>query len=75
MHRFDPARDYALGLFRIGVGFLFTCHGAKTLFGVLGAKAPTTFDTWPGWFPEPRGNRAEPPATVDAGPPSSPRQH
>ncbi|MEC3980580.1 DoxX family protein [Amycolatopsis sp. H20-H5] len=50
MHRFDPVRDHALGLFRIVVGFLFACHGAKTLFGVLGAKAPAAIGTWPGWW-------------------------
>ncbi|GAA1957786.1 DoxX family protein [Amycolatopsis minnesotensis] len=50
MYRLDSARDHVLGLFRIVVGFLFACHGLKTLFGVLGAKAPAVVGTWPGWW-------------------------
>lgn len=50
MHRLDMARDHAIGLFRIVVGFLFTCHGIKTVFGLLGAKAPTAVGVWPGWW-------------------------
>ncbi|MCU1684053.1 MAG: DoxX family protein [Amycolatopsis sp.] len=50
MHRLNDARDHALGLFRIVLGFLFACHGAKTIFGILGAKAPAAFGTWPGWW-------------------------
>ncbi|MFD2473217.1 DoxX family protein [Amycolatopsis silviterrae] len=50
MHRLDAAQDYALGLFRIVVGFLFACHGAKTLFGVLGAESTAQVGAWPGWW-------------------------
>jgi putative oxidoreductase len=41
-----------LGLFRIVLGLLFACHGAATLFGVLGGphgQAPST-GQWPGWW-------------------------
>ena len=34
--RLNSAQPYALGLFRIVVGLLFACHGAASLFGVLG---------------------------------------
>ncbi|MFD9890387.1 DoxX family protein [Amycolatopsis sp. NPDC059027] len=50
MHRLDSAREHVLGLFRIVIGFLFACHGAKTVFGVLGAKAPAAIGQWPGWW-------------------------
>ncbi|MFG1643276.1 DoxX family protein [Amycolatopsis sp. NPDC049252] len=50
MHRLDPARDHVLGLFRIVLGFLFACHGAKTIFGILGAKAPAAIGLWPSWW-------------------------
>ncbi|WP_260607029.1 DoxX family protein [Streptomyces sp. WAC08241] len=49
----DQARPYALGLFRIVVGLLFLCHGAASLFGVLGgAHGGGTVEagTWPGWY-------------------------
>ncbi|MGW7284335.1 DoxX family protein [Streptomyces sp. NPDC054847] len=42
----------ALGLFRIVVGLLFVCHGAATLFDVLGGphgQAPSE-GQWPGWW-------------------------
>lgn len=52
--RLDSAQPYALGLFRIVVGLLFACHGAASLFGVLGGAGGTgdTIDagTWPGWY-------------------------
>ncbi len=42
-----------LSLFRIVTGFLFACHGAAGLFGILGG-APgghaIPFGTWPGWW-------------------------
>ncbi|WP_372665399.1 DoxX family protein [Amycolatopsis kentuckyensis] len=50
MHRLDPAREHVIGLYRIVIGFLFACHGVKTLFGVLGAKAPAAVGAWPGWW-------------------------
>jgi len=50
MHaRLNQAQPYALGLFRIILGLLFTCHGAATLFGVFGNHSVTT-GTWPGWY-------------------------
>jgi putative oxidoreductase len=50
MHRLDPARDHVLGLYRIVIGFLFACHGLKTLFGLFGAKSAATVGSWPGWW-------------------------
>ncbi|MEW2555823.1 DoxX family protein [Streptomyces zhihengii] len=49
LHRAQP---YALGLFRAVVGLLFACHGAASLFGVLGGRDGGTVDigTWPGWY-------------------------
>ncbi|WP_435837845.1 DoxX family protein [Streptantibioticus parmotrematis] len=42
-----------LCLFRVVTGLLFACHGAATLFGVLGGPegghAPA-FGQWPGWW-------------------------
>ncbi|MFD0418970.1 DoxX family protein [Streptomyces sp. NPDC127108] len=52
--RLNSAQPYALGLFRIVVGLLFACHGAASLFGVLGGTdgGGGTVDagTWPGWY-------------------------
>ena len=53
--RLNNAQPYALGLFRIVVGLLFACHGAASLFGVLGGAAGTdggTVETgaWPFWY-------------------------
>ncbi|MFF9812432.1 DoxX family protein [Streptomyces sp. NPDC014006] len=53
--RLDGAQPYVLGLFRIVVGLLFACHGAASLFGVLGGAAGGTggtiaAGTWPGWY-------------------------
>src|SRR6478609_10778185 len=47
--RLNHAQPYALGLFRMVIGLLFTCHGAATLFGVLGKDALQA-GTWPGWY-------------------------
>ncbi|WP_405013027.1 DoxX family protein [Kitasatospora sp. NBC_01539] len=49
----DTARPYVVGAFRIVAGLLFACHGAASLFGVLGgAKGGGTVDawSWPGGF-------------------------
>ncbi|NKI43079.1 DoxX family protein [Streptomyces physcomitrii] len=49
----NKAQPYAIGAFRIVVGLLFACHGAASLFGVLGGAAGGgTIDagTWPGWY-------------------------
>ncbi|MGP2441380.1 DoxX family protein [Streptomyces sp. JW3] len=53
--RLNSAQPYALGLFRIVVGLLFLCHGAASLFGVLGGAAGTGGGTvaagaWPNWY-------------------------
>ncbi|MFF4355494.1 DoxX family protein [Streptomyces sp. NPDC001604] len=53
--RLNSAQPYALGLFRIVVGLLFACHGAASLFGVLGGAAGTNGGTvqtgaWPFWY-------------------------
>lgn len=51
--RLDQAQPYALALFRIVIGLLFACHGARSLFGVLGAEAAggtVPAGTWPGWY-------------------------
>ncbi|UXY19554.1 DoxX family protein [Streptomyces cynarae] len=53
--RLNRAQPYALGLFRIVVGLLFACHGAASLFGVLGGVAGTNggtvpTGTWPFWY-------------------------
>ncbi len=39
--RLNTAQPYALGLFRIVVGLLFACHGAASLFGILGGAVGT----------------------------------
>ncbi|MET9951624.1 DoxX family protein [Streptomyces sp. NPDC006339] len=52
--RLNQAQPYALGLFRIVIGLLFACHGAASLFGVLGGADGSggTLPTgaWPGWY-------------------------
>lgn len=46
-------RELVLSLFRFVVGLLFACHGAATLFDVLGGprggRTPG-FAQWPGWW-------------------------
>ncbi|WP_354640901.1 DoxX family protein [Kitasatospora camelliae] len=50
----ENIKPYALGLFRIVTGLLFACHGAASLFGVLGGAMGKglTVETWswPGWY-------------------------
>ncbi|WP_367136951.1 MULTISPECIES: DoxX family protein [Streptomyces] len=53
--RLDAVRPYALSAFRIVIGLLFACHGAASLFGVLGGAAGSNggtiaAGTWPGWY-------------------------
>ncbi|WP_432137677.1 MULTISPECIES: DoxX family protein [unclassified Streptomyces] len=52
--RLDSAQPYAIGLYRIVVGLLFACHGAASLFGILGGAARSggtiPAGTWPGWY-------------------------
>lgn len=47
--RLGRAQPYALSLFRIVVGLLFTCHGVASLFGVL-SRPMLSAGTWPGWY-------------------------
>ncbi|MEU6170441.1 DoxX family protein [Streptantibioticus parmotrematis] len=49
------AHPHVLALFRIVIGLLFACHGAASLFGVLGGAMGTHGGTvaagaWPGWY-------------------------
>ncbi|MEV8454716.1 DoxX family protein [Streptomyces sp. NPDC052095] len=47
------AQPYVLGLFRIVIGLLFACHGAASLFGILGGAmngGSIPAGTWPGWY-------------------------
>ncbi|MDI3405881.1 DoxX family protein [Streptomyces cavernicola] len=46
-YRLNSAQPYALGLFRIVTGLLFTCHGVSKLFGVLGGETTDPI-SWPG---------------------------
>ncbi|MET7912722.1 DoxX family protein [Streptomyces avermitilis] len=51
----NSAQPFAIGLFRIVVGLLFACHGAASLFGVLGGAMGSNggtipAGTWPGWY-------------------------
>ncbi|MER7764367.1 DoxX family protein [Streptomyces sp. NPDC097619] len=51
--RLSAAQPYALGLFRIVTGLLFACHGAASLFGVLGGAhggGTVAFGAWPYWY-------------------------
>ncbi|TLS47253.1 DoxX family protein [Streptomyces montanus] len=52
--RLNSAQPYAIGLFRIVIGLLFTCHGAVSLFGVLGGMdgkgATVETGAWPNWY-------------------------
>ncbi|AXG77611.1 DoxX family protein [Streptomyces paludis] len=47
--RLQQAQPYALGLFRIVTGLLFTCHGAGSLFGAFGRETAAA-GSWPGWY-------------------------
>lgn len=49
----QTARPVVQAVFRLVVGFLFACHGAASLFGVLGgAHGGGTIPAlqWPGWW-------------------------
>jgi putative oxidoreductase len=51
--RLNQAQPYVLGLFRIVIGLFFACHGAASLFGVLGGAMngdSIPAGTWPGWY-------------------------
>lgn len=52
-HPLDPYREHVLGAFRAVVGLLFACHGAATLFDVLGGPssgAVPALGQWPSWW-------------------------
>ncbi len=48
----DRGPRTVLGLYRIVVGVLFACHGAASLFGVLGGShsGAVPFGVWPAWW-------------------------
>ncbi len=51
----ETAKPHVLALFRIVAGLLFACHGAASLFGVLGGAVGThggtvPTGTWPYWY-------------------------
>lgn len=48
----EQLRGAVLSLFRVVVGLLFACHGAATLFNVLGGPhgAQPHVGQWPGWW-------------------------
>jgi putative oxidoreductase len=50
----ENAKPHALSLFRIVTGLLFACHGAASLFGILGGAMGTggtvQAGAWPGWY-------------------------
>ncbi|MET9297369.1 DoxX family protein [Streptomyces sp. NPDC003077] len=50
----ERAAPHALALFRVVVGLLFACHGAASLFGILGGAGGTgatvEAGSWPGWY-------------------------
>ena len=50
MKLLDDGRNTMLGLYRIVVGALFACHGAASLFGILGAHRGIAFGVWPAWW-------------------------
>jgi putative oxidoreductase len=45
LKKFEP---YAYAALRIVFGFLFACHGASKIFGVLGGQKPTDILQWTG---------------------------
>ncbi|MCX4969063.1 DoxX family protein [Streptomyces sp. NBC_00654] len=50
----NQARPYAISLFRFVIGFLLACHGASSIFGILGGHmgsgSATPAGTWPTWY-------------------------
>lgn len=52
--KLDQISAPVLSLFRLVTGLLFVCHGASSIFGVLGGNRGTgqalAFGTWPGWW-------------------------
>ncbi|MFN8074220.1 MAG: DoxX family protein [Kineosporiaceae bacterium] len=54
MQILDTWREHVIAFVRAAVGLLFVCHGAASLFGVLGGSYPSggavPAGTWPGWY-------------------------
>ncbi|GAA1433308.1 DoxX family protein [Streptomyces thermospinosisporus] len=52
--RLNSWQPYALGLFRIVVGLLFACHGARALLGAFGGVdgngGTEEMGAWPNWY-------------------------
>ncbi|MFF7633487.1 DoxX family protein [Kitasatospora sp. NPDC008050] len=49
----EQATPHVLGLFRIVTALLFACHGASSIFGVLGGTHgghSLPVGQWPGWW-------------------------
>ncbi|OKJ17303.1 DoxX family protein [Kitasatospora sp. CB01950] len=49
----DAARPHLVALYRVITGLLFACHGAASLFGVLGGAhggGTVPAGSWPGWY-------------------------
>lgn len=50
----EKLRLSVVTLFRIALGFLFACHGAASIFGILGGAQTTAgalpAGQWPGWW-------------------------
>lgn len=49
----EKRQGHLIGLFRAVVGLLFACHGAASLFDVLGGPhggRPPGLGAWPGWW-------------------------
>ncbi|GAB2699171.1 DoxX family protein [Kitasatospora kifunensis] len=49
----EQATPHVLGLFRIVTALLFTCHGASSIFGLLGGTHgghSLPVGQWPGWW-------------------------
>ncbi|MFI9784880.1 DoxX family protein [Kitasatospora sp. NPDC051984] len=49
----DAARPHFVALYRVVTALLFACHGAASLFGVLGGAhggGTIPAGTWPGWY-------------------------
>ena len=50
----DRYQANVVSLFRVVIGLLFLCHGAASLFGVLGGSFgkghAVPVGTWPGWY-------------------------
>ncbi|MGC0416425.1 DoxX family protein [Embleya sp. AB8] len=47
----ESAKPHVLGLYRIVIGLLFTCHGTASLFGFPdGGRGTLSAGEWPGWY-------------------------